>query len=290
MNYAGATMETENFAIFITTHGRPDSVKTYTTLRRCGYTGRIYLIIDNEDKTAYRYKELYGDQVIVFDKAEAAKTVDTGDNFPGRGAVVFARNACFDIAEDLGIDWFVQMDDDYTNMKFMFNHLRQFQHIPIKNIDIVFDLFVRYFSSIEADCISFAQGGDFIGGGDGYYAKTIGTKRKVMNVFFLSPSRRFDFFGRMNDDVNAYLYHGMRGRLMFTILQVGIVQELTQAKGGGMTDLYKDSGTYRKTFYSVMYTPSCVKVSMTGESHRRIHHRISWNNAVPCIVGEEYRK
>ena len=38
----------EDFAVFILTHGRADNVKTYKTLKRFGYTGKIYIIIDNE--------------------------------------------------------------------------------------------------------------------------------------------------------------------------------------------------------------------------------------------------
>ena len=39
-----------NFAVFILTHGRPDNVITIKTLRQSGYTGKVYFIIDNEDK------------------------------------------------------------------------------------------------------------------------------------------------------------------------------------------------------------------------------------------------
>ena len=44
-------MENKEFAVFILTHGRPDNVKTLATLKKCGYTGKIYFIVDNEDKT-----------------------------------------------------------------------------------------------------------------------------------------------------------------------------------------------------------------------------------------------
>jgi hypothetical protein len=39
-----------------------------------------------------------------------------------------------------------------------------------------------------------------------------------------------------------------------------------------------------------MYCPSFVKVSMMGEKHRRIHHRVSWKNAVPVIIDEKHKK
>ena len=40
-----------NFAAFILTHGRPEHVYTYKTLRSQGYTGQIYIVIDDEDPT-----------------------------------------------------------------------------------------------------------------------------------------------------------------------------------------------------------------------------------------------
>ena len=57
-----------NYAVFILSHGRPDRVITYDVLRRHGYTGRIFIIVDDEDKTIDQYKIKYKDQVIVFSK------------------------------------------------------------------------------------------------------------------------------------------------------------------------------------------------------------------------------
>lgn len=46
-----------DFVAFILTHGRADSVITDKTLRKCGYTGPIVYVIDNEDKAAADYIE-----------------------------------------------------------------------------------------------------------------------------------------------------------------------------------------------------------------------------------------
>jgi len=88
--------------------GRPRNVVTYHTLMRQGYTGPVYIIVDNEDKTLGEYRKVYGDKVIVFDKAATAKTFDEGDNFNDRRAVIYARNASFQIARDLGLTYFLQ--------------------------------------------------------------------------------------------------------------------------------------------------------------------------------------
>ena len=41
-----------DFAILILTHGRPDNIKTLSSLKRAGYTGKYYIVIDNEDEKA----------------------------------------------------------------------------------------------------------------------------------------------------------------------------------------------------------------------------------------------
>lgn len=64
----------------------------------------------------------------------------------------------------------------------------------------------------------------------------------------------------------------------------------TQLNKGGLTDIYLDKGTYYKSFLSVMYSPSCVSVSSMGNTHRRIHHRVHWNNCTPKILNEKYKK
>ena len=99
----------DNFAVFIMSHGRPDHIKTLKALQKGHYTGKTYIVIDNEDDTAGEYRKLYGNQVIEFDKLAVSKTFYTADNFDDRRAVVYARNACFDIAERLGIEYFLEL-------------------------------------------------------------------------------------------------------------------------------------------------------------------------------------
>lgn len=102
-------MNLDDFAIFILTHGRPDNVITYKTLQKCGYTGKLFFIVDNEDKTVDQYKKNHGaERVIVFDKKAVADQCDEGNNFDERRTITMARNACFDIAKDIGVTYFLQ--------------------------------------------------------------------------------------------------------------------------------------------------------------------------------------
>lgn len=282
-------MQNKDFAAFILTHGRPDRVYTYDELRKSGYTGRVVIVVDNEDKTLENYKSRFGEQVYVFDKAAIAKTMDEGDNFNDRRAIIYARNASFDIARDLGIKYFIQLDDDYTHFRHKMDDKENYSGgIRILDLDRVFDAMLDYYVSTPFLSIAMAQGGDFVGGelGSAWHKP----KRKCMNSFICSTDRPFKFFGRVNEDVNTYTNLGSRGGLFLTIMKVALQQKQTQSNAGGMTEMYQASGTYVKTFYSVMYQPSSVKVNTLGSKFDRIHHRITWKHTVPVILSEEYKK
>ncbi len=278
-----------NFAAFILTHGRPDKVYTYNTLRRQGYTGKVYIVIDDEDAAGDEYRKRFGDDVLVFNKDEIAKSFDLGDNFTDkRGVIVYARNACFELAKKMGVEYFIQLDDDYTNVYFKFDGELKYKEKQVKNLDRIFEIMVDFYVKCGDMCktLAMAQNGDFIGGGDGTFGKAIALKRKAMNTFICSVNRPFKFVGRINEDVNTYTSENYRGMLFLSFSQVSMKQKLTQSNSGGMTEVYLESGTYLKSFYSVMYHPSGVRVKLMNSKNSRLHHAICWNATAPRIVRE----
>jgi hypothetical protein len=277
-----------DFVIFILTNGRPNNVYTVKSLRKHGYTGRIVIVIDDEDKTADGYFERFKD-VEVFNKKEIAKKFDEADNFDDRRAIVYARNACFEIAEKLGVKYFIQMDDDYTQFEYrMYNNQRQ-KPSRLNNLDSVFLSLLKFYKNTNFATISIAQGGDFIGGKNNQMAKKPTLFRKCMNSFICSTDRPFKFIGRINEDVNTYVKKQSIGLLMGTVPFVSLRQNTTQSNKGGMTELYIDSGTYFKSFYTVMFNPSSVCIQQMGDKHMRLHHHIKWDSAVPKIILEKHK-
>lgn len=280
-------MLSRKFATFILTHRRPDKQHTLSLLQKSGYTGAVYLILDNEDPTEPQYRERYGDRVIVFDKRAAWAATDDADNSGSMLGVVYARNKCWDIAASLGLSHFLVLDDDYYYFGARYNAALEYRGFTIRSrIDDVFAVFLDFLDCGRFLTVAFSQGGDHIGGCKGG-PRTI---RKAMNAFFCRTDRPFEFFGRINEDLTASVSHGRRGGLMLTLTQMQLDQKDTQTNSGGLTELYLDVGTYVKSFYSVMWEPSCVKVSSMGDGHARIHHLVDWKRAVPCILPERYRK
>ncbi len=280
----------EDFCLFILTHGRPNNIPTLKSIKREGYTGKYYLVVDDKDKDKEEYIEKYGSDVILFNKDEIEPKIDMGDNFPEQNTVLYARNALPDIARGMGIKYYMELDDDYSCFDFRFNKKGEFKHSHVKDLDFILEAMVKFYIKAGITCLAFAQGGDFIGGKEGGMGKDIILKRKAMNTMLCSTDREFYYLGRMNDDVNAYIRHGQVGKLFFTTNIVAINQAKTQASAGGLTEMYLQMGTYVKSFYSVMFCPSFVKISKMGNKDMRIHHKIAWNHAVPCIINERYRK
>lgn len=279
-----------DFAIFILTHGRPNKVVTLDTLVKSGNTNKVYLVVDNEDSLLDSYYANFGkSNVIVFDKKKKSTEFDTMDLSDDRRAIVYARNACFDIAEKLGIRYFLELDDDYTVFRSRVWDGKKLATWYLRDFDAVVDEMLEFLDTSGAITVAFSQTGDFIGGvGSKVYKERL--TRKAMNSFFCDTTKRFDFIGRINEDVNTYVLLGSRGKLLFTIADMSLNQLTTQHWSGGMSELYLDSGTYVKSFYSVIANPSSIKIYEMGDTHKRIHHNINWEHAVPKIVSSRFRK
>lgn len=211
-------MMRNDFAVFILTNGRADNVATMGALKRGGYTGKWYMIIDNEDETAEQYYKNFGSEnVIMFDKQAAYDRADTMDNFNEHRAIIYARNESFRIAKELGLKYFLMLDDDYKEIDFRYADGNKLAGKTMKHLDRVFEDMLCFLEASGAAVVAFAQGGDFVGGLEGG-TFTKGLLRKAMNSLFCRTDRPIDFRGTMNEDVTTYTTLGSRGKSVFYIL------------------------------------------------------------------------
>ena len=289
----------DDFAVLILTHRRPDKQYTVRTLAEYGYTGRTYLVLDDEDPTEPEYRKRYGDQVVTFDKRRAWEMTDDADNTGNRRGVVYARNMAWEIAESLGLRYFLVLDDDYTGLYLRRDKNLKYGVFPMRGrVDSTILAMIDFMREApQVRCLCFSQGGDHIGGSISTGNKNgVGAKRKAMNGFLCAADRPFKFYGRINEDATCYHTLGRRGVVFLTLMQAQLNQAQTQANSGGLTEIYLDAGTYYKSFLTVMWEPSCVKVAAMGDprtenkGYFRLHHMPTWRHAVPCIVPERYRK
>lgn len=294
-------MVRDSFAAFILSHGRANNVKTVRLLESANYTGKWYIILDSEDSQIDLYKSNFGEEhIIVFDKDEIKSNFDIMDNFDGNKVITFARNAVNKIAQDLGLEYFWELEDDYTEFNIRMEMSGHLPILQIEDLDSIIEAFLDYLDTPNLTTIAFAQGGEMMGGVDGQIWKKQ-LKRKAMNTFFfkvsdLPISAGNQFKGRMNDDVNWYIEAGKVGKVILQTASCTLRQEMTQQQKSGIAETYKSFGTYVKSFYSILLRPDCVKISVLGAAdngHKadyRIHHKIDWAHCVPCIISDRYKK
>lgn len=284
-------MELSDFAVIVLCHKRPYDTTTPTTLRNCNYTGDIILLLDDEDDTIDEYRKVFPSVTIeIYSKDSLMRRVDSMDSTGDKRCAVYARNACFDVAEKYGYKYFCQMDDDYTTIPHRYIANSKLYRNNFSNLDEVFSAYVDFMSvNDKIGAVAFAEPGDFVGG----IGSNLNKRKylhKCMGSWICFTDRRLEFKGTMNDDVNTYALNGCRGQLFYTFNFIMIDTPATQSVKGGMTDIYEGRGTYSKTFYTVLCCPSFVKVDMFGDRHYRIHHKFNWSNAVPKLISSRYRK
>ena len=281
----------DNFAVFILTHGRAKRLSTLNVLRRGNYSGKWYLIVDDEDSDLPLYREKYGEEkVVVYSKQNIYDYTDTMDNFNILLSDVYARNVVWMIAKQMALKYFLMLDDDYSDINFKCEDGKFLRSKKIRDLDSLFEAMMKFLDTTKADAVSFAQGGDLLGGANGHtFKKRI--LRKSMNSYFCRTDCPIKFKGTMNADVNTYTLLSSQGHLFFTYTKISIDQRPTQSVKGGTTAIYKEYGTYVKSFYSVMAMPSAVKVAkLTTAASSRIHHRVQWDNCAPKIISEKWKK
>ena len=106
--------ENKSYAIFILSFKRAKKVITYKTLKKLN-AKNIYIVVSDDDPTIEEYKALY-ENVLVFEKKKYVNTsfeFDAFHNNPPLNTPLYARNAVYDLAKQIGFRYFIVLDDDY---------------------------------------------------------------------------------------------------------------------------------------------------------------------------------
>lgn len=276
----------DDFAVMICSHGRAKTLTTFDALRECGYTGKIFIIIDDEDNQIDEYRDRF-ENVHIFCKQkyyEAADGVIEGK----QKCILYARNACYDIAAENDLTFFCEIDDDISAFYFRYIAEEKAKQTKIKSLDEVFEELLHFYEHKKTSVLGFMTQGDYIGGISSKAFRQ-GISRTVSNVFIMKTDRRIDFIASMNEDTCSALVYGQRGELFMSVN--GIMQSSEEignnTLGNGMTEFYEKLGSFSRTFIAVICRPDCVKAEAAKGKFRI---RVNWNNSVPMIINERWKK
>ena len=275
----------DDFAIFILSHGRADTMTTAQAILNAGYTGKWFVIIDDLDEQKDLYIENYGERVIVFDKKLWDEKTDTITNTGDLRSVVFARNASYEIARDMGLNFFAEFDDDLTVFRFRYDESGTLKGKKIINLDSVIEAMIEFQAYSKAVSVGFACDGGFIGGTEGKFKQ--GILRSVHQAFILRTDMPIEFKGLINEDGIVTEYCNSTGKLALEITCITQMSPVRSRNSGGLQDLYKANDEYVRAFYSVIAYPNNLKIF---ERKGSIALKRKSDLAIPKIVNERWKK
>lgn len=274
----------DNFAIFITTHGRPQCL-TYHTLRSANYTGQLFCVVDTTDKKIGEYQANFGDKnVLVFDKMNYINKVDRITNDVVLNTVLYARLACFEFARQMGIDYFIIADDDITLFKHRVILDDKLKSVPVTNFDAVLDVLLDYFTKTNVSTLGIADAGIYFGGKEGVYKNRV---RHMFSVCYMCKTAdEIEFKAICFEDMYASIANNRDGKVCFEVLDLCQVSEPMGlgTTEGGTTDFYRQYDGYKRNFYDIIAFPDCLYLDDKCIMRRREI------NMVPKIVSSRYRK
>lgn len=276
----------DSFAIFITTHGRSNNCTTLNTLKSLGCKYPIYLIVDDLDKDLDSYKVKFGDCVKVFSKQKYVNLTDTIMTPKVFSAVVFARNFCEDLAKMMGLKYFLILDDDIKNFKIRFPINTKLTSTKINNIDKILDIYLDYLDNSPLGLLGFGNKPSYIGGLSNFYK----TKRRCFNAFLRKTSIPFTWVSNFNEDTISCVVEGKRGFLVLELpyVQLEAIETGKGTQNGGMFEMYNNIDEYKRKFNYVIIQPNIYSIYINSDKEIKV--RRIWDNAIPKIIKQKYRK
>lgn len=272
-----------DFAMFILSHGRAGNVTTIDTLHRCGYDGRIFIVIDDEDEQQSRYIGEYGaENVIVFCKQEYADKVDTVSVSGERKTPLFVRNAICDLAKEMGFEYFGMWDDDIDNLLYRYDDSGVLRKKYIINLDYIFNAMIGFMENTGTDCMAFTNAGGLIGGIQGRFSE--GLRRQAANTYILKTGSYSPFIGTYNEDLQYSLLKAQIGQLVFELTCICFYAPERGTNKGGLSETYQEKNWYYINFHSVVCMPYSVKIN------KDLKLTVNWKNSFPCIISERWKK
>ncbi len=278
----------------ICTHGRPNAQHTYETLRKSGYTGEIYLILDDEDNKLKDYNRFIDEQhednlfCSVFNKQSYIDKSDTGTNENQRKCILYAKNFCEDLAQDMKLDAFIIADDDILN--FRFRYVEDESLKSQKVIGTMDDVIEAYYRAM-IDCNMIATGFGFtqfyFSGTESFENDNMQKYRVPYNFVFRNGKHKVDWMSWFGEDIITAVYYGRIGQLWTALPYVQQEIVALASADGGMKDTYDSNSSARLAMQNLMYLPTELKAYLYKG---KFMASIKRENAFPKIISSSFKK
>lgn len=287
-----------DFAVFICTHGRPNKQLTLEALKKCGYTGKVYLVLDDTDETIQQYIDNFGaDMLLVFDKNHYINTVYTSMAKPYYKCILYAKCAVEDIAKAMKLNAFVIADDDLTGFSIRYPVENSLKRISKFSMDDALSISVDFLLDADATIMGIGHGGTYFNGVKVFEPNSVSKLINTgvpYNFIFRNTKHNVDWMSAYGEDDVTNNYNSSIGNkvMLMPYMQLTIVPSGSCAEGG-MYDVYANVDAFKLMFFIFMHFPTSVEVVLKRDRKTGV---VFWStkryreNTCPKIVSESYRK
>lgn len=276
-----------NFAVFILSHGRADRVETYSTLKDLGYTGKIYVVVDDEDTQLGLYQERFPDDLLIFDKQTYIDKTDTLETDRKRSSAVYARNFIEHKAKELCLDAFGMFDDDVLNLRYRWIEDGKIRSMKVyQGLDNILEYYTDYMIQSDFQTISFGNVMTFVGGISNLDQR-LSKERLTFQIHIRNTKYPLEWKSVINNDSITELQSIKLGKIWLSIPWIVYDSPVMNTLSGGMKSVYDSLSSFKRAFYATIAEPSCCLPRF-----RKDKFSIGRNNksAYPMIISGRYKR
>jgi len=271
--------------ILIPSYHRPYNVKTAKYFLKKGWDPKkIHIVIDDEadDRVDYENEtELLGCNLHIFNMEEARARFDYVHRpSVSRRSAGQARNMFYDLVKDLGIDFYLVIDDDTTNYQVR-PYAVYTRSAKGEDLVNVFDAIREFMLKRKIGVFGLSQTGDMFAVP---YLNIL--RNKVMNTTFINT--KYIYRGERGiQDNDTSQFVGIMNEGYFTgSLASGLVlaQTASAKQEGGLTDLYRENKLLNKSLVTPIQFPTAIHAEKQQKNGGRLHHKINARYLYPKII------
>lgn len=278
------------FAIFILSHKRADRVETYSTLRKGGYTSKIYVVVDNQDPMLDKYQERFGDDVLVFDKQTYIDSTETLETSKMKASAVYARNAIEQYAKDFGLDAFGMFDDDVISMRYRWIEGNSVRSLTVNGgLDSVFEMYGQYILDAGIACTSFPFTMFYVAGVHDLN-KRISEYRHTYQIHIRNAHKPVEWKGIINHDTITQLLTAKNGYIWWSIPHLVFDAKPMNKESGGLKEVYDALKDLDMAFLAIMTCPDCCTITTSNGERSTLQIKENKHTSYPMIVSSRYKK
>lgn len=277
------------FAVFILSHKRADRVETYDTLKNSGYTGKLYVVVDDRDPMLSKYRERFGDELLVFNKQEYIDKTETMETSKLESSAVYARNAIEQYAVDLGLDVFGMFDDDIIKLRYRWVDGDKIRSLSVKVLDKVFEIYSYYILYTGIACVSFPFVMFYVSGKQ-YLDRRISEYRHTYQIHIRNSHIPVNWTGIINHDTITQLLTMQQGYIWWSLPYVVFDAKPMNKDSGGLKEVYDALSDFDMAFLAVMSCPFCCTVTTSKGARSSLQIKENKHTSYPMIISQRYKK